>query len=298
MRPVALAAVSLMAASPSPAQSRPLPAEPVSIPFTTNADAMVIMPASVGGTIPIHVILDTGAGLDILAPSLIRKVHGTSAGAFSGTRMTGERVDSPLFVVPELAVGPMVRKDAVVGGWDVLDSLRLDGIISANGFRRQPFTIDFTDQVVTFEGARSLARRRAVGQTAPLLFDDLHGRALDLFAAFLIGNQPGECEIDTGSQNAAVSTRYLALLGVDTAGKDVVKREGRTVAGAKEVRYTTRLAQLSLATTPEIVLAHPNVAFSDIIYDCVIGTDFWSGRVLTIDIANRQLTVASSHPVR
>jgi hypothetical protein len=292
MRNVSLAVLSLAAASPSSAQSPPPLAKPVSIPFTTNADAMVIIPATLGGAIPIHVIFDTGAGLDILAPSLIRKVHGTSAGAFSAMRMTGERVDIPLFIVPELTVGPMARKNAVVGGWDILDTLKLDGILSANGFRQQPVTIDFADTVVTFETEQSLGGRRGTGRSSPLFFDDFHGRALDLLVQFLIGNQPGECVIDTGTQSAAVSTRYLPLLGVDTAGKDVVKHEGRTIAGAREVRYSTTVSQLSLAKSPEIVQLRPRAAFSDIIYDCVIGTQFLAGRSLTIDIPNRQVTLS------
>lgn len=293
MRAYALVAMALVTASPSPAQSPTALSKPVSIPFKTNADGMVLIPATLADTIPLHVILDTGAGLDILAPSLIRRVHGTSAGAFSGIRMTGDRVDVPLFVVPALAVGPMVRKNVVVGGWDLLDSLHLDGIVSAIGFRQQPVTINFADKVVTFETAQSLAGRRATGRSSPLQLGDSRGRALDLFADFLIGGEPGQCELDTGSQGATVSTRYLKPLGVDTNAQDVTRRERRTVTGAKEVRYGAAVSQLSLATAPEIGTDRPRVTFSDIIYDCVIGTAFWSGRALTIDIPNRQMTVSA-----
>ena len=83
--------------------------KPASVPFTTNPDGLVIVRAIVGGTISIDVIFDTS-----------------------------ERVDVPLFVIPELSVGPMVKKDALVGSWDVLDKFHFDGIISANDFRRQP----------------------------------------------------------------------------------------------------------------------------------------------------------------
>ena len=278
MRALTIALICLPVASRIMAQSKP-----VSIPFTTNPDGLMIVPATVGGTIPIQAIFDTGAGLDTLAPSLIEKLHGKPWGQFSAFRMTGERLDIPLFIVPELSVGPMVKKDAVVGSWDVLDKWHLDGIISVNAFRQQPFTFDFTNKVVIFETAKTLAQRIAQGESLPLQFHDQRGVALDLFAQFLIGNLPGQCEIDTGSPSATVSLRYMASLGIEKDGKDVRKHEGS---------YETRLPQISLAAAPQIRLAGPGVLFSDIIYDCVVGVDFWSGRTLTIDIADKQLIVS------
>ena len=292
---VVLALVSLSTAFPRLSQPRPGVADPVAIPFTVS-DGMLVVPATVGGTTPIHMILDTGAGLDILAPSLIGKLHGRRAGAFSAHRMTGERIDVPLFVIPEIKIGPVVRSGTVVGAWDVLDTLHLDGILSVNSFRESAFTIDFVTRVLTFETPQSLTGRRAAGRVSPLRVDDLRGTALDLFATFLIGSEPGQCEIDTGSQSAVVSMRFLGPLGIEKDGPGVVRRERRTIAGGLEVRYDTTLPRLALGSTPPFVLADPVVSFSDIIYDCVIGTQFWSGRVLTIDIANRQLIVSGPSP--
>lgn len=267
--------------------------KPASVPFTTNSDGMVILPATLGGTVPMHVIFDTGAGLDVLAPSLIEKVHGKPAGQFTGFRMTGERVDLSLFIVPELSVGPVVKRDVLVAGWDVLDKLHFDGIISLNDFRQQPLTFDFATKQLIFETDKSMSKRHADGTLSPLQFDDQRGIALGIFAQFLIGNQPGQCTIDTGSPSATVSTRYMAALGIDKDAKGVKKHEGRTIAGAPEVRYDTTLPQLSLAAVPGVVLAQAPVSFSDIIYDCVVGVDFWHGRALTIDIHKRQLIVSN-----
>jgi hypothetical protein len=266
--------------------------KPVSIPFTLDSEGLMLVPATVGGTIPVHLIPDTGAGLDILAPNLIEKLHGTPSGQFSGFRMTGERLDIPLFVIPELSVGPMVKKNVLVGTWDVFDKLHLDGGISVNDFRQQPFTFDFTNDTMVFETAKSLVQRRAAGVSSPLQLDDQRGIVLDLFSQFLIDGQPGQCEIDTGSPGATISTRYMPVLGIDKDGKDVHKHEGHSIVGAPETRYYTTLPQLSLASAPQIRLAQPRVAFSDLIYDCVIGIDFWHGRALTIDISNRQLIVS------
>jgi len=268
-------------------------AKPASVPFTTNSDGMVIVPATLGGTVPIHVIFDTGAGLDVLAPSLIEKVHGKPAGQFTGFRMTGERLDLSLFIVPELSVGPVVKKDVLVAGWDVLDKLHFDGIISLSDFREQPLTLDFANKQLIFETGKTVKARRAAGNVSPLQVDDQRGIVLDIFGQFLFGSQPGQCEIDTGSPSATVNTRYMALLGIEKDGKDVRKHEGRTIAGSAEVRYDTTLPQISLSAAHQIGHVQARASFSDIIYDCVVGVDFWRGRALTIDIPNRQLIVSS-----
>lgn len=272
--------------------------KPVSIPFTTNSDGMVIVPATLGDTIPIHVIFDTGAGLDVLAPSLIEKVHGRPAGQLTGFRMWGERMDIALFIVPELSVGPMVKKDHLVGTLDLLDQMHLDGIISVNDFRQQPFTLDFTNKQLIFETEKSLGRRKTDGKLAPLQMDDRRGNDLDLFSEFTFGKQTGQCLMDTGSPEATISTRYMADLGIDKDAKGVRKKEHKTIAGVVVVNYWTTLPQISLAAAPQVSLAPAHLAFSDIIYDCVIGVDFWHDRAVTINIPGRQLIVsaASSAP--
>jgi len=272
--------------------------KPVSIPFTTNSDGMIIVPATVGTNISVHVILDTGAGLDVLAPSLIEKLHGKPVGQFSGLRMTGERLDIPLFVIPEISIGPVVKKDPLVGSWDVLDKVHFDGIISLSDFRQQPITIDFANKMLVFETPKSLVQRSKAGASSPLQFDDFRGIAVDSFSHFQFGSQSGQCEIDSGSPSATLSTRYMPLLGIDKDGKEVRKHEGRTITGAPETRYDTTLPLISLASSAQISLPHPATSFADIIYDCVIGVDFWSGKAVTFNLPDKQLTVsipATSH---
>src|SRR5215470_8221464 len=102
--------------------------------------------------------------------------------------------------------------------------------------------------MLTLETAKSLAQRKAKGRSSPLGIDDYHGKALDLFATFLIGDQTAECELDTGSQSATVSLHYLSPLGIDTTGANVTRRERRTIAGAKEVKYVTQVPRIALAS--------------------------------------------------
>jgi Aspartyl protease len=262
-----------------------------SIAFTTNSDGMAMIPVTVGESTPIQVVLDTGAGLAVLAPSVIEKIHGVPAGVFTGFRMTGERLDISLYKIPRMTIGPIEQKDVLVGSWDVLDRLHLDGIVSLSQFKDQPFTLDFGKKLLTFETAKTLAKRRTDAVVSPIQLDEVRGISIDMFAQFLLAGQPGQCEIDTGSPTSTLNIRYMKPLDIQEDGKDVRKIQRRTIAGVPEVRYDTHISEIALAASPKVSVAHPPVSFGDVIYDCVVGVDFWAGKEVTVDIPGRQLTV-------
>jgi hypothetical protein len=54
------------------------------------------------------------------------------------------------------------------------------------------------------------------------------------------------------------------------------------------------LPKTALVAAPQVAIANATTTFADIIYDCVVGLDFWLGKVLTIDISGRQLIVSDS----
>ena len=145
------------------------------VPFTISPDGMITIAATFGGSISVHVHLQHRRRRHVLAPSIVEKLHGTPAGQFTAFRMWGDRLDIPLFIVPEIAVGPMTRRNVLVGTWEMLDQLHLEGIISVNDFREQPITLDFVNKVMVFENTKSLARRQSSGLTAPLRLDDNRG---------------------------------------------------------------------------------------------------------------------------
>jgi hypothetical protein len=122
--------------------------------------------------------------------------------------------------------------------------------------------------------------------------------ALDLVARFRLGSDSGDCVLDTGSPTSTINTRYLSAFGVDTTDSAVHKRETRTTAGETVRRYVTTVPALALAAAPQVTEKQPRVSFANIIYDCVIGIDFWSGRAVTFDIPDRQLLVSDAETPR
>jgi len=263
------------------------------IAFTTNEEGMPVIAVTAGAATRLSVVLDTGGGLAVLAPSVIEKVHGAPAGQFTGFRMTGERLNIPLFTIPRLVIGPMEERDVLVGSWDVLDKIHVDGLISLSQFRDQAFTLDFANKTLTFEIRKTLDKRRANAVVSPIRLDDFRDVSLDMFSEFLIAGHPGQCEIDTGSPVSTVNTRYMKPLGIQPDDKDVRKVEKRTIAGGTEIRYDTKVSGIALAAAPKIDIRHPQISFVDVIYDCVVGVDFWSGKTLTVDTPDRQIMVSA-----
>jgi len=266
------------------------PKKTTTLPFTTNSDGLVIVSVVLGGEIHADVALDTGAGLDGLAPSIIEKLHGKPAGVFTAFRLGGERLDLPLFIIPELRIGPIVKRNALVASWAVFDQWHFGGVISMNDFRQQALTFDFPNKQIIFETSRSLRDRLNSGVPIPLKFDDERGIALDLFPEVLIGGQAGQCEMDTGTPDSAFSSRYMEPLGISKDGTGVTKQK----SGA----YLTTIPQIALGADPSIRQMQPKVEFGDIIYDCVLGVHFWSGRSVTVDIPNKRLIVSRKEVAR
>lgn len=265
-------------------------AGPTTIPFETNTEGMVKIPATFGG-VEVQALLDTGGGIDILAPSVVKKMSAQPAGVFAGFRMSGERVDLPLYTIASVRVGPFEKKNVTIGVLDILDKVGIPAMIGMPTLRNQPFTIDFVHKQLVLETPESLRQRHTAGDVVSLKVDDDRSIMLDLFAEFSFGKATGLCEIDTGNPGNAVNSRFMDSLGIEKDGKSVEKFTGKTITGAERTRYKTTIPELGFKAAPGSARRNAAVSFSDIIFDCVIGIDYYRDKVLTFDIAHRELIV-------
>jgi len=266
---------------------------PSAIPFTMASDTgLMMVPGKTGPGNTSSFAFNTGAGLTVLAQSLVDKLGGKPVGQYTGFRLTGERLDLQLYIIPELSIGPITQKQVLVGAWDGLDKAHLNGIIALSFFRSQPFSLDFQHNQLIFETDISLAHRRSAGNLVPIQLDDQRGISLDLFAPFLVGSHAAQCEVDTGSQGYIFSSRYMKLLGMDANSSAVRKTEHTSILGNKEVRNHAIVPTLQLDGNPSTAHQEAHALFEDIIYDCNIGIDFWVGRLVTFDIPDKTLILS------
>ena len=266
---------------------------PQPLPFTVTAQHMIEVPVVVGAGAAHPFLLDTGGGVDVMSMRLVTELHGRPTGAFSGFRLTGERLDLELYTVPELRLGTVVEKNALVAGWGGLDRLHVAGILSLTFFRNHPFTLDMRSKRLFFEDGGSLRVRRARGSTAPIRLDDLRGISLDLFAPFTLDGHKALCEVDTGSQGYMFALRYMKMLGLRPGGPGVQDMQATSILGHREQRYLAPVASIRLAGTGIAAAGASSALFEDLIYDCDVGMDFFQNRTVTFDIPSRQLIVSA-----
>jgi len=249
------------------------------IPFTDGSGGLVQIQASVNGTAPVPMLVDTGAGVDVLSSSLGGR-YVVVTGKYVSLRLSGERVDMPLGTVNSLTSGKVVFDAPRVGIWSGLDTMGVQGLISATVFRNITATFDFHNHNLIIEDAQTFPDRARAGTRVPLILQDDLGIALGIFARFDFGNgQSGLCEIDTGAQGITIDKTLAHRLGVTLPSGDKV---------------SAHLTSIALQGDPGTIIQQPAVTFANVIYDCTVGNSFWQNRIFTLDLPNRYMYVGNA----
>jgi hypothetical protein len=246
------------------------------IPFTEVNGGLIEVQASVDGQTPVPMLVNLGAGVDVLSSDLGRRYVAVN-GKYVSLRLTGERVDLPIGSVVTLAIGSANLDAPHVGIWGGLDGTGIDGLIAATAFRNIATTFDFHNSQIVIEDAQSFPERVRPETKLPLILQDDLGIALALFARFDFGGgKTGLCEIDTGSQGITLDKTFAASAGLNPSGA-----------------ATASIASIGLVGAPLTTISRPTVKFSDLIYDCDVGNSFWAGRAFTLDLPNRFMYVST-----
>jgi len=259
------------------------------IPFVLFEGNYIILDVAVDDSITGKWGFDTGAGVHVISNKLFRRLNPRPAGRLTGFRMDGSRLDFDLFQVASIAVGSCREESAYVVTWDLIDSLGIDGLLSIKLFENHPVTLDFKNNQLVLESDVSLGLLQEKGEIVGLETQRYRDKSLDIFVEFL-GNDSVliEMEFDTGSgRNTFLHSRLMALLGVDSANAEMeVHHEEADTA------YYATVKSLSLLNAPNLKADSVRVHFKkDLIYDGVIGIDFWNGKQVTVDIPGRRLIV-------
>jgi hypothetical protein len=246
------------------------------IPYSDVNGGLIEVQGSVDGGAPVPMLVDLGAGVDVLSADLGRRFVLVN-GKYVSLRLTGERADLPIGKVVTLAIGG-VRIDAPhVGIWKGLDGSGVDGLIAATAFRNIDTTFDFRNHQIVIEDAQTFPERVRDEVRVPLILQDDLGIALGLFARFDFGaGKTGLCEIDTGAQGVTLDKTFAVALGLDPSGAS-----------------KGQLPSIALVGAPATVIERPAVTFSDLIYDCNVGNSFWAGRTFTLDLPNRFMYIST-----
>ncbi|HEX3369349.1 MAG TPA: aspartyl protease family protein [Candidatus Cybelea sp.] len=258
------------------------------VPFTLTG-GLVTVKATANG-LPLTTIVDLGAGVDVLSSKAARTLGVAATRRYTNWRMEGERVDGDIGTLPTLSLGTLRVSGAPAIIWNGLDGSGIDGLISATAFRNQPVTFDYSSQQLILEDEASFARRTRSAAKVPIELGDDRDISLGIFAWFDFGGgQRGLCEIDTGSQGFFLDKRFAPKLGVNLDDPRL-----KRVKGPAGERIVGDIPRIALVGVPSSAIAAPKAVFTNLIYDCNVGNEFWRGRAFTLDISNRALYVGGS----
>lgn len=246
------------------------------IPFTLVKAGVIQVQGSVDGSSAVPMLVNLGAGVDVLASELGRRYVAIN-GKYVSLRLTGERVDLPIGQVNSLAIGGVPIAAPHVGIWNGLDGSGAEALISATAFRNIATTFDFRNNQIVIEDAQTFPERVRTQPRIPVTLQDDLGIALAVFARFDFGGgKTGLCEIDTGSPGITLDKTFAQSIGLDAS------------------RATGRVSTIGIVGAPQTAIAGATVSYGDLIYDCDVGNSFWSGRTFTLDLLDRYMYVSTS----
>lgn len=268
------------------------------IPFQVLPSGHILLKAKVEG-VEGNFIFDTGAGLTVFTKTFFDKLKNVTKedGGYTGFRATGERLDIDLYQVRDFEFGPLKKPreevsflDANLGG--------IDGIIAIKLIEHQPFTIDFTKNVLRFEDQSSLAAIRKSAKTIPLQLEQSRNKSLTIFAYFMVNDSLRlQFSLDSGAGKDVfrLNAKLLERLHVnvnDTANVRRVERKSEFNENFKSAIYHTQLPKLSPEGVPSIQTGpFPAQLVEGLIYDGIIWIN-WLGPKLTFDLSAPALLVS------
>lgn len=259
------------------------------IPFMLVENEYIVIEVTVNDSITGNWLLDTGAGIHVLSNKLFRQLQTTPAGRLTAFRMGGERLDLDVSKISSISLGPFRQENPYICTMDKLDSLGIDGALSVKFFEHNPVTIDFKNNHLIFETKETLRDRTENGSVVNLETQRYRDKSLDIHVVFQANDSIElELELDTGSgKKIYFHSRFMELLGLDTESENV-----QAIPVNDDVIYKSPIQKLTLYNAPDIMLDSPEIYFQDnLIYDGVIGIEFWKDKLVTIDIQGKRIIV-------
>jgi len=291
MRSLIIVGVFLMSACATSPSSR----EPVSVPVSYVGHAMRV-PVTIDGNINTHLIFDTGIGVTVLLKSFSDSLNLKSHGQFTGKRMSGQAVTIPLTKLESLEVAGQQLKTPVVG------SIELDlppifkgteGFFGLRQFENAAVTLDYKNNLLIAETSDSLKTRLENGAAVPVELDN-DGPSLGVIAKLVLPNgKVIHVEVDTGSDTLILNEKFMPELGFKIGSPDITTKTGKDETGHTFSRHFGQIkGAIRLEGAGGAEQAGPKVMFQKIIYDGLIGYDYFKNFVVTYDLPNKRLIIA------
>jgi hypothetical protein len=265
--------------------------QPIAIlPFEFLKDTFVVVEPSIGKFGSHRFLLDTGAGFDAISNSLCKKIGCKTHGTLTGKRMRGDEITLALTNVESVEFAGIRKSAWEMGVTNLFDEIppelgKLDGAISLRFFADQAFTIDFPKKQLVIESMASLKNRVERGTVVDARLYSQLPKTLGVFLSVDAFGETGSFEVDTGNLTTILPQKHLKRLQIDLNSP-----ETKVIRNKQMNRVYSKVeGKVNLSEASEIVQTDPQICFEDIIYDGVIGIDFFKDKVVTFDVPAKRV---------
>lgn len=257
------------------------------IPFTLLESGHIIMQATFNGVAG-NFIFDTGGGHNLLFDSFAKKLgkeHKTHH-FFTAHRATGEALTVPIYYVDSLTIGDLRLTNQVYSTFD-MEIEGIDGILSLQPFAHTPITIDFENQLLSFDTLTETQKQYFID----IQLADYAGKALDIFTNVRLNNTLTiQVLLDSGAGSGSFwfSDRLMDTLKLDKNTFEEIERRSEFDANRIDRFYRGQVRILA-TENGETHIAKFNAQFVEgLIYEGKTGID-WLGKKITISIPDKRI---------
>ncbi len=188
---------------------------PVVIPLNAYVGRLVTMDVMIVDE-TLTFLFDTGGGKTFIVPETARRLGFTPSGRGVSFRMNGEIVESQYCQDISLFIAGIPFHYERMGVWDINSVLpdglpHLDGILSLDTFKNQPFTLDLASKQLMIESQRTMENcKNDMTRLESRIATGLDGSELDVFLYGSI-KEYGWFLFDSGNLDAIIVSPHLAL---------------------------------------------------------------------------------------
>jgi gag-polyprotein putative aspartyl protease len=240
-------------------------------------------------------LVDTGIGVTVVSSAVAARHDVRWTGeTFTAQRMSGQVLQSPLVRLPPLKLGKYAvdaHIACVADLGDVDGPAGFAGILGPGFFENHVTTTD--PDAMSFTVQPSASFQKDNGYEIPLEMRR-HDVSVDPFARLVLPSGREVCvEVDTGSRNLILDTRFMPDCGVRIESPGVLTKIGTDETGYQWTRrWATVSGEVYFAAAPETAQAGARVQFQGIIYDGLVGTDYLERYRVTFDVSGSRLVLS------
>lgn len=260
------------------------------------AQPLIVLPASVNGKGPFSFVLDTGAGICLVTPSVADETNIVRTGSKEG-RGTGGALRLELGTVEEISVGTACATRLTVGVTPELERVaaavgeKLDGALGYNFLRNFELVVDYRCDSLLLA---STAETPSEHSELPTKFELASpSKPLILVNAFVNECGPFHFAVDTGASSTVLSSELAKRLEIAGAVMPDVTGGGGRISATKGRVESLRFANTTV-TGIDVVVTGVLKSLGDAIgrqLDGVIGYNALKAYRVSIDYRNETITL-------